>query len=1540
MSNYPQKVDTDFEVPGVYDNVSEISGTSLNSLRDAVFAIERSLGINLGGSQQDLVSRINRSLNQDGTIRQDALASAGLISLPVTDSEVGASAAIQESKLDLDVPTTSLQNQITSNNQDIAQLQQAYTKFLIRYQQHVTGVGDRHSSDQIDHQLADGYLAGGGSTVRSAIDYLNGELDFHKSNTQPVEHYASAISYLPRTVDEGETAVITANNVQDAVTQVETSFVEDRRKHNDEAHTDGVSNDGYIYLNGQAGVNDASLSLTRLIPASGRGIVKVGLCNSAVIKSKGFSPTAISATAHSIVFVAKVSGQARTLQVDNINTLSYPAGVARVSLDGVVNYLNGQFANSSSQTHFPLTAYSTEDGEIAIQHNIAHDDCTIQVTVPGSNSAVSALGFSAIAGTEVRRNQNFVFTIDGNRFTELKVLSTGSGNHTNVSTASINLGVDVSASGLNILSNSLIHIYDHAVPAANGTYQVQSVSSITVVDLVEPMSHGTFSYVIYADSFSTDAFTDIGDSLCLGMFLDQSRNPVSSIRATTTPPISGVSIVEVSEDFPATTGIILSVTVSGTRRSVRLEHPTASFGAASSFENGFSGYLKIQAPDGISYLTLFVNGATVSAGSATVVVSASARQDNLLRLGCGSFLVGSSTLELPLVRRPIGLVGQTSISNVFRKQVLERDIGNLNANGVVRGFDLLSFVGGSTNTISLSGGSGYIDGRYIEEGSATIRIPIGGAGTSNLTLSKDGIFEVFEENAGTVGGLLASDIAKSSDKILLRQIVTGPSSILSVRDSRFFINQTQSKLQLTIDSNDFGTGVFKSLEAATDFVSNNFTGGRELTALSDLISTNDISVSNNTILNCFGGLATSANLSIDGGSMVRVSGDLVASGTDQIQISNRSSLILDGYGLISIPIVLSGGSSLVINDVCYIDSQITLGEGCRISGRDGYSAIIFGGGQAGVVVDDADGRVDDLKLIMSAANGLFPIVSLSGASEGFRIEGCSLSQTGDVVEANWNNFSSDFNRAGILKTDTSVVSGVSIESCKFENFSAACYLTYTDGLEVSNNIFSNVAKGIYTGNATNSKIIRNTLSLFRDGGILTPTSIGGLVQGCSFSQAYNDSSPPVCVVNGSQQLQLSANTFYNMTVANAVVATAPIRITGNGFYEVSSTGYLVDADGLSAQITFDENTVALHQGQVLRSPAVSMRNNNVEVLGVFSNSRIFDISGQTSSNLLNLSMTGANQTEIYLQSGLFSENKVSCGQINSLVGQSVQMSGNDILVAFAPVIFGNNLTGVLQVDDNFITSGGSFEALRLSDTVSSTATVSVIGNKLSTASGASSLVLGTVGIDSTATWLVKSNHIVAGGNTGIRVFADNVSVIGNMIKSATTHDIVVEASADNVYVSDNHLSAGSITTAVPNQSNVFIGQNKNLVANLSFSSMSGIQDADASASAQWKIVANKMTASGQGAIIYIPLSLPVGGQIVSFQIRAVKAATNPIQATLYTTASNGTVSVVASGSITVSSLFVVNVASVIIQNNQEYFLKITSGNNLDTISQCLVAVRY
>src|SRR3990167_10183206 len=99
MTLYPDALDDDNTIQRIDDNLSELGTEVINSLRSAVFAIETELGIGLSGSAGSLINRLDLSLNPDGSIKASALTSIGLVTLPITNSQIASNAGISEFKL-------------------------------------------------------------------------------------------------------------------------------------------------------------------------------------------------------------------------------------------------------------------------------------------------------------------------------------------------------------------------------------------------------------------------------------------------------------------------------------------------------------------------------------------------------------------------------------------------------------------------------------------------------------------------------------------------------------------------------------------------------------------------------------------------------------------------------------------------------------------------------------------------------------------------------------------------------------------------------------------------------------------------------------------------------------------------------------------------------------------------------------------------------------------------------------------------------------------------------------------------------------------------------------------------------------------------------------------------------------------------------------------------------------------------------------------------------------------------------------------------
>lgn len=111
-SKYPSQYDSSAEIPVIRDSISP---DVINTLRSAIMQIEQTLGINPHGVVgKTLAERLNKVLDSYGNLKKDALTQANILSGPIRNEDVAKDAGISESKLDLHIGTTLLQNEIVS----------------------------------------------------------------------------------------------------------------------------------------------------------------------------------------------------------------------------------------------------------------------------------------------------------------------------------------------------------------------------------------------------------------------------------------------------------------------------------------------------------------------------------------------------------------------------------------------------------------------------------------------------------------------------------------------------------------------------------------------------------------------------------------------------------------------------------------------------------------------------------------------------------------------------------------------------------------------------------------------------------------------------------------------------------------------------------------------------------------------------------------------------------------------------------------------------------------------------------------------------------------------------------------------------------------------------------------------------------------------------------------------------------------------------------------------------------------------------------
>lgn len=170
MSDFPSDYDDDTTLPVVNDDITEIGAEAINALRDAVFNIEQNIGLNAQGSAPSVAERISLSLNPDGTIKPSAIASLGLITLPITQDQISPTADIPESKLHLDHRTQDLYNYIQDLSGGVNDAMGWISITGSKLDPHLLGAIYRHVLSQID-------------VSTSSADYLRNKFRLLRDNT-------------------------------------------------------------------------------------------------------------------------------------------------------------------------------------------------------------------------------------------------------------------------------------------------------------------------------------------------------------------------------------------------------------------------------------------------------------------------------------------------------------------------------------------------------------------------------------------------------------------------------------------------------------------------------------------------------------------------------------------------------------------------------------------------------------------------------------------------------------------------------------------------------------------------------------------------------------------------------------------------------------------------------------------------------------------------------------------------------------------------------------------------------------------------------------------------------------------------------------------------------------------------------------------------------------------------------------------------------------------------------------------------------------
>jgi len=726
MTIYPEALDTDLELPRIDENVTEISGDAINSLRDAVFAIERAIGIDPQGHAASLVARINNVIDADGNIKTSALASRGLVTLPITNAHVGDNAAIEESKLDLDFTTAFLKGRVDSNAIDIAAVEDSLNAFAAQTSLHFTGDGDRHDGYQID--ILDSIR--GVDDVESALHQVNNAFTQHE-NTVVNVHAAAGISV------NNEFQTISAENVQDALVELDNANVGVIDIHQDAMH----DNAAVINVRGHQG-DQGNLSETILASTiyqtditEATNILQVMRPNVARVTSKNIDPRSLSIGVSQNLRIAAGGLNRSPLDV-NLSSI-----IPTEDIDTIVSKIN----ETARTEHYPISSYNT-GGKLTIAHNLPGEQFTIQISDAVSFPAAEALGFGDVVSTVFEWSDNHHSAyVGGKKILDLKTLLDISHTHGSASaTIAPGLG-DLSAFGLDNDNTGggagrvLCHITNHDTDStANGTYYITTYPTTSTFVLNEIIPAGVFDLEIVADSTN---FINSSNGEIFDIFLEDVVDGYAAVtksKRVAYGPIAGVSIRAVSNTFPDQ-GMEWQITDATYIKFIQ----DGDDGEIVTIPAGFQGHLKVYAPDNINSAIIEVTGNPGSSAQ-TITMTPFAETDDSLYISSvhysGNF--GTSVLKFVTDKRKIGGSVENKTENKLSPLPFEESIKDLRNNGIVRGFE---FVSSGSSSFTVRGGRAYVDGRKLDVPTKEIVVTDFSPANKLLLLDRDGNYIIKDE---------------------------------------------------------------------------------------------------------------------------------------------------------------------------------------------------------------------------------------------------------------------------------------------------------------------------------------------------------------------------------------------------------------------------------------------------------------------------------------------------------------------------------------------------------------------------------------------------------------------------------------------------------------------------------------------------------------------------------------------------------------------------------------------------------------------------
>lgn len=725
-SSYPGQIDSDVELPYVADNVTEIGAEAINSLRDAIFSIEEAIGANPQGNLSTFVARINKVIDNNGLIKTSALAERGLVTLPIADVHIGDTAAIKETKLDLDHTTAELYAKIVDNEVDLEALRISLSAFILRTSRHFIGVSDRHDGYQID-------LLGAirsSEDVETAMHVINNVLTDHLGADSIGVHAASNVSV----VDEFDN--FSATDVQAALVELDKIGSGKLEAHQDSMHTNGVALNERGEQGSQGSLKETILASTifQTEASKATNILQVMRPNVARVTSENMNLGLLSIGSSNVLRVQAGGVERDALDID------LSAIIPVESLDKLVETIN-QVAQGC-ENHYPIMAYNTS-GKLTIAHTMAGEEFTIQIRGDVGFSAAGALGFGGVTTTVFSwANNNHHAYVGGQRIQDFKSLVKIHYTHDAKPASLIAPGLgDLADLGLTIGNTGRIpcHITNHSInPDDNGTHYIIAFPNQETFVLSADITFGDFDLEIVANgvNFQNSANGEIYD-----IFVEPDEDGyalVSKYNRLSYGVIGGLDLVSVSLDFPT---IDMEWQVSD---SSSIQLFSGGFGGvAATIPAGFQGRIEVFAPDNVNSAIVEVTGVPSNLKRSMDVAPLDTNPDKLY-ISSVHYAGNHGLYKLKYVvdKRDLGCVPRASTDDPFNLIGIEEVLKGIRNNGVIRGLDVVT---SDTNSLYVRGGQALVDGRLVKVETQDVSVNEFGVAKRMLLLDKYGKFLVKSE---------------------------------------------------------------------------------------------------------------------------------------------------------------------------------------------------------------------------------------------------------------------------------------------------------------------------------------------------------------------------------------------------------------------------------------------------------------------------------------------------------------------------------------------------------------------------------------------------------------------------------------------------------------------------------------------------------------------------------------------------------------------------------------------------------------------------